>query len=135
MGMVLRVTHAHRHAGFIAALLASAIAFEPSVSVAKGSGLRDEGSSARPFVGTYDTNWGPVWLRLDAERSLVGDYAGPFVGTLEGTVVGRRYHFVWRQTNGEGGRGYFERTEDGIAGEWGGGESETSGGVWSGRRR
>lgn len=87
------------------------------------------------FVGTWDTDWGLLVIKK-SETGLSGKYTGQFSGTVEGKVTEGKFHYVWKQTNGEWGSGVFTVSEDGstIKGTWGGAKSETNGGTWTGKR-
>ncbi|MDF1826550.1 MAG: hypothetical protein P1U68_18040 [Verrucomicrobiales bacterium] len=88
-----------------------------------------------PFVGTWSTDWGILVIK-GSEEKLTGKYSGPFVGTIEGKVTEGEFHFVWKQTNAEWGSGVFTVSDEGkkLIGTWGGGESKTNGGPWTGTR-
>lgn len=88
-----------------------------------------------PFIGAWDTDWGLLVIK-QGEEKLTGKYNGAFVGTIEGTVKEGKLHFVWKQTNAEWGSGVFTVSDDGkkLTGTWGGAESETNGGPWTGTR-
>jgi hypothetical protein len=87
------------------------------------------------YTGTWQTNWGKVVLEQRGGR-VTGKYIGSFNGTIEGKVVEGKLMFKWFQSNGEWGRGYFVLSKDGskITGRWGGGESDSAGGPWTGKR-
>lgn len=94
------------------------------------------GLQAADFSGSWDTNWGPVTIVQKGDRAT-GSYSGRFKGKLEGDVIQNRFNFRWFQPNGEWGRGYFILSADGgsFNGRWGGGESDSDGGAWNGRRK
>ena len=94
-------------------------------------------SADSPFAGEWETNWGDLVIE-SSEEKLTGSYSGKFTGTIEGSVKDDgTFHFVWKQKNAEWGSGVFTLSEDGkkLDGTWGGAESETNGGAWTGTRK
>jgi hypothetical protein len=91
--------------------------------------------AAVSISGTWDTNWGPVHL-TEAGNSVTGSYEGEYPGTLQGKRSGNTVTFTWSGSNGESGKGVFTFSPDGksFQGTWGGGDSATNGGAWSGTR-
>ena len=89
-----------------------------------------------PFAGTWETNWGELVIKESGEK-LTGNYKGKFSGSIEGEVKDSKFHFTWKQPNAEWGSGVFTVSEDGkkLTGTWGGGESATNGGPWTGTRK
>ncbi len=90
-----------------------------------------------PFVGTWDTDWGPLTIKVDGEK-FTGEYKGPkFSGKIEGKVEDGKLKVVWKQTNAEWGSAIFKISDDGkqLLGTWGGAESAINGGKWNGKRK
>lgn len=89
------------------------------------------------FVGTWETNWGKLVISpAKEEGKLSGTYSGEFTGTIEGHVKKEKFHFTWKQPNGEWGSGVFKISEEGeLMGTWGSAESETNGGPWTGTKK
>lgn len=91
--------------------------------------------AATSISGTWSTNWGPLHL-TEAGTSVTGSYEGEYPGTLQGKRNGNTVTFTWAGSNGETGKGKFVFSADGTSfeGTWGGADSMTNGGEWSGTR-
>ena len=87
------------------------------------------------FSGRYETNWGVVELRQNGQK-VVGSYAQPVQGDIEGVIEDRVLVYRWMQSDGIWGMGRFKLIENGkmIRGSWGYGKSYDNGGVWEGVR-
>lgn len=116
-----------------------------------GCGGTSQSIDARPpqplragvtWTGEWSTNFGPVVLQ-QKEDGVSGAYkyqrkGQDIVGILAGKVDGHRLTVRWQDQQGGAGSGHarFLLADDGgsFVGTWGGGDSDESGGEWSGTR-
>lgn len=81
------------------------------------------------ITGTYQSNYGDVKLSQDGSR-VYGTYVCCGGGTIEGKIgPGGTIHYVWRQPN-SWGLGVWTIERGRLAGTWGSGQHESSGGRW-----
>ena len=86
------------------------------------------------FSGSWETNWGTIVFKQKGNQ-VEGEYVGQYEGVITGTVMGKRLDFEWKQPEGQYGQGYFVLNGDDITGRWGPGKSNSTGGVWNGKRK
>ena len=90
------------------------------------------------IAGDWDSFFGTGKVPLHMEQDGVhikGKYGGGNPGRIDGTLNGKELKGQWVGDDGRGGRFVFMFKHDHeFAGQWGDGNSSSSGGHWNGKR-